>query len=65
VPTSRAAVSATLNIQVPFEALPLSADKGDSGLKLPANGATPADIAVAAASLKTVGVPEQSFAPDP
>src|SRR5215831_11753219 len=65
VPTSRAPVSDTLNVQTPFTALPLKADRGESGLNDPANGAVPAPMAVAAESSKTVGTPEQSFAPVP
>src|SRR5262249_61900989 len=41
VPTSMAAVSVTLNVQTPFTALPLKADKGESGLNHPPNGAVP------------------------
>src|SRR5262249_34158314 len=65
VPVSKAAVSDTLNIQVPLTALPLNADKGESGLNAPANGAEPEPIAMGAESSKTVGTPEQSFAPVP
>jgi len=55
----------TLSFQVPFVAFPLRTESGDSGLNDAANGAAPADIAVAAASSNVVGVPEQSFAPVP
>src|SRR5262249_19110124 len=60
-----APVSDTLNIQVPLTGLPLNPDRGESGLNEPANGAVPEPIAVAAESSKTVGTPEQSFAPAP
>src|SRR5262245_18391181 len=46
VPTSRAHATAILKIQVPFTPLPLKADRGESGLNTPANGAVPALIAV-------------------
>src|SRR5262245_62558735 len=65
VPTSRAPVSDTLNVQTPVSPLPLKADRGESGLNEPANGAVPAPIAIGAESSKTVGTPEQSFAPVP
>ena len=65
VPVSPANPSVTLSFQTPFDAFPFIADSGESGLKLPANGATPAPIAVAAESSKTVGVPEQSLFPVP
>ncbi len=65
VPTSRAAVSATLNFQVPDEGLPSKPESGTSGLNEPANGATPLAIVGPASSSKTVGVPEQSFVPVP
>src|SRR5262249_61947154 len=58
-------VSDTLNFQVPLTAFPLNADRGESGLNVPANGAVPEPNAVAAESSKTVGTPEQSFAPVP
>src|SRR5688572_57032 len=65
VPTSSVALSDILNIHVPFVGLPFSTLNGLSGLNDPANGATPADIAVAAWSSITVGVPEQSLFPVP
>src|SRR5262245_13220113 len=65
VPTSIAPVSDILNIQTPFNPLPFNADRGESGLNDPANGAVPAPIAIAPESSKTVGTPEQSFAPVP
>ena len=65
VPTSMAAVSATLSFHVPLEGLPFRPDKGCSGRNVPAKGAAPAEIAVAAESSKTVWVPEQSFEPVP
>src|SRR5215510_5847318 len=65
VPTSISPVSDTLNVQTPFNDLPLKADKGESGLNDPANGAVPEPMAIGAESSKTVGTPEQSFAPVP
>src|SRR5687767_11267515 len=65
VPTSRAPTSAILKIQVPLNGFPLNADRGESGLNEPANGAVPSPIATRDASSKTVGTPEQSFAPVP
>src|SRR4030095_12601963 len=65
VPTSVAPVSVTLKVQTPFSALPLKADRDESGLNDPANGAVPAPMAIVAESSKTVGTPEQSFAPVP
>ena len=65
VPVSRFAVSLTLSFQTPFISLPFKAESGVSGLNVPAKGATPALIAVPAASSNTVDVPEQSFAPVP
>src|SRR5262249_29177255 len=65
VPTSGTPKSVILNTQTPFTALPLKADRGDSGLNDPTNGAALAPIAIGAESSKTVGTPEQSFAPAP
>src|SRR5262245_4534544 len=65
VPTSGTPTSDILNTQTPFDGLPLNAARGDSGLNDPANGAVPEPTAVGAESSKTVGTPEQSFAPVP
>ena len=65
VPTSSAAVSLTRSFQVPATDLPLSAESGVSGRKAPAKGATPLEIAAAAESSKTAGVPAQLFVPAP
>ena len=43
MPVSRFALSLNLTFQVPAVGFPLRAASGDSGLKVPANGATPAD----------------------
>src|SRR5215510_6444628 len=65
VPTSGTPTSDILNTHTPFNGLPLKAARGVSGLNDPANGAAPAPMAVGAESSKTVGTPEQSFAPVP
>ena len=65
VPVSSAAVSATRSFQVPATNSPFRTESGVSGRNVPANGAVPAPIAVAAPSSKIVCVPEQSFAPVP
>src|SRR5690349_16497102 len=65
VPVSIAVVSVARNFQVPAKVLPTNAESGDSGMKLPANGAAPAAMGVAAESSKIVAVPEQSLLPLP
>jgi hypothetical protein len=50
---------------MPAVGLPLNADSGESGRKVPANGPVPAEMGMAAESSKTVGVPPQEFAPLP
>src|SRR5262249_60813344 len=53
VPTSMAAVSDTLNIQVPLTGLPLKPDRGESGLDEPANRAVPEPDAGPGGTTKT------------
>src|SRR5262249_13624003 len=65
VPTSMAAVSDTTNFQGPFTPSPWRADGGDGGGTGPAKGPVPEPMAIVAESSKTVGTPEQSFAPVP
>src|SRR4029450_2391985 len=65
VPPSSAAVSVTRSFHPPFTDLPAKLASGVSGLKLPAKGATPAEMAVAAESSNIVPVPLQLFVPPP